>query len=82
MKCFNDWFKASLYCLIAAIPVIIAEFSKYKTFSDISDITLFIIIANVLLQGLIAVRAFIDQSITRNGSKKDKRVVELITEDK
>jgi len=82
MRCFGTWFRALLYFSIAAIPVIIAELSKYKTFSDISDVTFFIIISNVLLQGIIAVRAFIDQSISRNVSKKDKKVVELITEDK
>jgi len=73
------WLRAVLYFLIAAIPALMVDLGQYKTFSDISDIALAIIIANFVLQGLIAVRAFIDQSISRTKERKEKKV-ELINE--
>lgn len=72
----NALIRACLYFFIAAIPAFITDISQFKTFSEISQTTLVIIIANFILQGLIAVRAFIDQSISRSSEKKKK--VELI----
>jgi len=75
------WFRASLYFLIASIPPLIAELSKYKTYSDISSIAATIITANCIFQGVIAVRAFIDQSISRTKEeRKPSKKVELINE--
>jgi hypothetical protein len=76
------WFRASLYFLIASIPPLIAELSKYKSYTEISSITATIIAANCVFQGVIAVRAFIDQSISRtNSEKKHSKKVELINEE-
>jgi len=71
------WIRAALYFFIAAIPALMVDLGQYKSFSEISDITVAIIVANFLLQGLIAVRAFIDQSISRTKERKEKKV-ELI----
>jgi len=76
------WFRASLYFLIASIPPLIAELSKYKSYNDITSIAATIIAANCIFQGVIAVRAFIDQSISRTVSeKKHAKKVELINEE-
>jgi hypothetical protein len=77
------WGRGILYFLIAALATLIPAISQHKTLSDISDITKIVIVSNVLLQGFIAVRAFVDQSISRAADKKNtvsKR--ELIIEDK
>jgi len=74
------WFRAFLYFAIAAIPALITDLSGYKSYNDISSIALTIIIANMLLQGFIAVRAFIDQSISRTQKEKREKKVELLNE--
>ena len=73
------WFRAVLYFSIASIPPLIAELGKYKSFEEISPIARTIIIANCIFQGIIAVRAFVDQSISRAAhDKKSPKKVELI----
>jgi hypothetical protein len=72
------WIRAVLYFFIAAIPAFITDISRYKTFSDISNVAAVIMASNFILQGLIAVRAFMDQSISR--TKDSKKEVELIQE--
>jgi len=67
-----------LYFLIAAIPALITDLSAFKSFSEIGSVAAVIITANFLLQGLIAVRAFMDQSISRN--TRERKTVELINE--
>ena len=75
------WFRALLYFLIAAIPPLIAELGKFKSYGEVSAITATIIAANCIFQGVIAVRAFIDQSISRaSNEKKQLKKVELINE--
>jgi len=74
------WLRALLYFSIAAIPSLITDLSKYKSYSDISSIALTILIANFLLQGFIAVRAFMDQSISRTLSEKKNHKKELLVE--
>jgi len=74
------WLRALLYFLIAAIPALMVDMGQYKSFSDMSDITIAIIVANFVLQGLIAVRAFIDQSISRTQKEKKEKKVELLQE--
>ena len=77
------WGRGILYFLIAALATLIPAISQYKALSDISDIAKILLVSNVLLQGFIAVRAFVDQSISRATDRKNtvsKR--ELIIEDK
>jgi hypothetical protein len=74
------WFRATIYFLIAAIPALLVDLGQYKSFASIPDISLVIIGANFLLQGLIAVRAFMDQSISRVQRDKKEKKMELITE--
>jgi len=73
------WIRALLYFFIAAIPALMVDLGQYKSFKDLSDITIAVIIANFLLQGLIAVRAFLDQSISRSHKeKKENKKVEIL----
>jgi len=74
------WLRAFLYFAIAAIPALITDLSGYKSYHDISPIALTIIIANMLLQGFIAVRAFIDQSISRTQKEKKDKKSDLLFE--
>jgi len=76
----NAGIRAALYFFIAAIPTLITDISQFKSFSEISQIGLVVIVANFLLQGLIAVRAFIDQSISRTQKEKKEKKVELLSE--
>jgi len=76
----NATIRAALYFFIAAIPAFITDISQFKSFSDISQVGLVVIVANFLLQGLIAVRAFIDQSISRTQKEKKDKKVELLNE--
>lgn len=68
----NALLRGSLYFFIAAIPAFITDISQFKSFSEISQVSLVIIISNFILQGLIAVRAFIDQSISRTSERRKK----------
>lgn len=74
------WVRAALYFFIASIPALMVDLGQYKNFSDISDISIAVILCNFVLQGLIAVRAFIDQSISRTQKEKKDKKVELLTE--
>lgn len=74
------WVRAALYFFIASIPALMIDLQQYKNFSEISDISLSVIILNFFLQGLIAVRAFIDQSISRTQKDKKDKKVELLNE--
>jgi len=74
------WVRAALYFFIASLPALITDISQFKSFSEISQIGIVIIVANFFLQGLIAVRAFIDQSISRTKEERKSKKVELINE--
>jgi len=74
------WFRALLYFLIASLPPLITELGKYKTFEEISPVAKTIILANCVFQGIIAVRAFVDQSISRAKDEKKVKRVELLNE--
>jgi len=76
----NALIRALLYFFIAAIPALITDISQFKSFSEISQVGIVVIVSNFLLQGLIAVRAFIDQSISRTQKEKKEKKVELINE--
>jgi hypothetical protein len=75
----NALLRAILYFFIAALPALITDLGQYKAFGEISQVTAVIMAINFLLQGLIAVRAFMDQSISRNSEKKNNKV-ELIND--
>jgi hypothetical protein len=71
--------RAALYFLIAAIPTFMTDLSKYKSFAEISGITVTVMACNFILQGFIALRAFLDQSISRaTESRKNDKNVELL----
>jgi len=73
--------KAFLYVSIASLTTLIADLGVHKTFSEISDIGFTIIGINFALQGLIAWRAFLDQSVGRDRAEKEKKAnVELLNE--
>ena len=72
------WVRAALYFFIASLAALITDISQFKSFSEISQIGIVIIVANFFLQGLIAVRAFIDQSISRTKEERKSKKVELI----
>jgi len=74
------WLRALLYFFIAAIPSLITDLSKYRSYSEISSIALTILTSNFILQGFIAVRAFLDQSISRSVLEKKHSKKELLTE--
>lgn len=76
----STWTRGILYFSIAAIAALITDISKYKHFSDIEPVSLVILVSNLILQGLIAVRAFLDQSVSRAVERKSK--VQLLTENK
>lgn len=84
--------RAMLYILIASFTALMSDLAGFKTLGEISTVGSIIILLNFILQGLIAWRAFLDQSIS-NSKKEDKenneklyripRTVELnIDEDK
>ena len=62
------WF---LYVSIAFLMVVYNELSKYETFSEIPNLKLALIVIAATVQGLVAWRAFIDQSISRADNDDD-----------
>lgn len=76
----SAWIRAALYFFIASIPALMVDLQQYKSFSDISDISIAVIIANFVLQGLIAVRAFIDQSLSRSKEDRKSKKIELLND--
>lgn len=71
--------KAFLYVSIASLTTLIADLSSHKSFSELTDIGLAVIGINFVLQGLIAWRAYLDQSVSRDRADK-KAKVELLNE--
>lgn len=53
-----------LYISIASLTALMSDLSGFKQFNEISQVGLAIIIINFILQGFIAWRAYIDQSLT------------------
>lgn len=73
--------KAFLYVSIASLTTLIADLSAHKSFSEFTDVGIAIIAINFALQGLIAWRAYLDQSVGRDRAEKEKRSkVELLNE--
>lgn len=65
-------FKCVIYILIASLTSLSAELSNIQNFSDITPGRVVIITIGVLLQALIAVRAFMDQSISTSSNNEPK----------
>ena len=65
-----------LYISIASLTALISDLSGFKNFSEISQVGLAIIIINFILQGFIAWRAFIDQTMSEIRQKEDKDSVD------
>ena len=57
-------FKCMLYALIAALTAFSTEIANFTSFSEISTTKWSQVIANILLQSFVAIRAFVDQSIS------------------
>lgn len=62
-------FKCLIYILIAALTALSAELTNIKEFSEITFLKGVVIATEVILQGLVALRAFLDQSISKNDIK-------------
>jgi hypothetical protein len=79
ISCVN--LKAMLYVSIASFTALIADLGTKKSFNEFSDIDMAIICINFVLQGLIAWRAYLDQSVSRSRQEKSqKEKVELLNE--
>ena len=61
-------FKCVIYVLIAALTSLSAELSNIHNFSEVSSIKIVAIVTGIVLQSLIAMRAFLDQSISKESS--------------
>ena len=73
--------KAMLYVSIASFAALIADLGTKRSFSEFTDIDMTIICINFVLQGLIAWRAYLDQSVSRSRQEKNqKEKVELLNE--
>jgi hypothetical protein len=77
--------KAILYILIASLTGLVSDLSDFKSFNEIGQIKALIIVINIILQGCIAWRAFLDQSVGRaridsEMRKKEERQLQIITE--
>lgn len=64
-------FKCGIYILIAALTSLSAELSNIQHLTDVTPGKIAAIIIGVVLQALIAVRAFLDQSISNNITSSD-----------
>lgn len=58
-------FKCAIYIIIAALTALATDIAHYQTVEEITALKLFSMITNIILQALIAVRAFMDQSISK-----------------
>ena len=56
--------RAFLYISIASLTAVMGDLGGYQSFSQISPIQYAILFLNFILQGFIAWRAFIDQTIS------------------
>lgn len=65
-------FKCLLYALIAALTAFSTEIANFTSFGEISTTKWSQVIANILLQSFIAVRAFVDQSISNNSQSSSE----------
>lgn len=71
-----------LYISIASLTALMSDLSGFKQFSEISQVGITIIIINFILQGFIAWRAYIDQSLTDARKEEQEKVDSQKIEDK
>jgi hypothetical protein len=57
-------FKCSIYVLIAALTSVSTELANFHSFDEISPMKWWVIGFSVCVQSLVALRAFLDQSIS------------------
>jgi len=77
--------KAILYIGIASLTTLMSDLGDFKSFTEINPVKATLIGVNFILQGLIAWRAFLDQSVGRARidaamKKKEEKQLELIVE--
>jgi hypothetical protein len=63
-KIKKAFLKGFLYISIASLTALMSDLSGFKQFNEITQVGLAIIVINFILQGFIAWRAYIDQSLT------------------
>ena len=61
-----------LYISIASLTALMSDLSGFKNFSEISQVGIAIIVINFILQGFIAWRAYIDQTLSEIKQRDDK----------
>lgn len=66
MKLKKGTIRALLYMNIAALTSLLTDISAFKTFGEITSIGIAVIIINFVLQALIAWRAYLDQTLSRD----------------
>jgi hypothetical protein len=54
--------RLGIYILIASLTSLMKDLSQFQSFDQISAVTFVLILINVILQGLVAWRAYIDGS--------------------
>lgn len=57
-------FKCTIYVLIAALTAASTEIANYHSFEEITSMKWYLIGSSVFLQSLVAVKAFLDQSMS------------------
>jgi len=77
--------KAVLYIGIASLTTLMSDLGDFKAFSEINPVKAALIGVNFILQGMIAWRAFLDQSVGRARidaamKQKEEKQLELIVE--
>ena len=77
--------KAILYIGIASLTTLMSDLGDFKSFAEINPVKATLFGVNFVLQGLIAWRAFLDQSVGRARidaamKKKEEKQLELIVE--
>ena len=77
--------KAILYIGIASLTTLMSDLGDFKSFEEINPVKATLFGINFILQGLIAWRAFLDQSVGRARidaamRKKEEKQLELIVE--
>lgn len=67
-----------LYIGIASLTALMSDLSGFKNFSEITQVGLAIIVINFILQGFIAWRAFIDQTMSEIKHKDEPEKIDSI----
>lgn len=62
----SSTFKCVIYILIAALTSLSADLADISNVNAVSSLKVTTILIGIVLQSLIALRAFLDQSISKN----------------